>query len=47
MYNIVIKALDKVINIKSDFILNDKDLFDYLDELVLKKIIKKLRAEEE
>ena len=47
MYNIVLKALNKVINIKNNFISNDEDLLDYLNKLVLKKIIKKPKAKEE
>ena len=46
MYNAVLKALNKVMNAKGDFIFNDEDLLDYLNELVLKKIIKKFRAKE-
>ena len=46
MYNIFIKALNKIINIKGDFIFNNENLFDYLNKLTFKKIIKKLRAEE-
>ena len=46
MYNAVLKALNKIINIKSDFISNNEDLLDYLNKLILKKTIKKFRAKE-
>ena len=36
-----------MINVKNNFIFNDKDLLDYLNKLVLKKIIKKLKTKKE
>ena len=44
VYNIILKALDEVINAKNTFIPNNKDLLDCLNKLVFKKIIKKLKA---
>ena len=41
MYNAVLKALNKIINIKNDFISNDENLLDYLNKLTPKKTIKK------
>ena len=47
MYNTVIKASDKIINVEGDFISNDEDLLDYLNKVALKTIIKEFRAEDE
>ena len=45
VYNAVLKVLDKIINVKSNLISGDKNLFDYLNKLALKKIIKEFKAE--
>ena len=46
MYNVVLKALNKVIDVKNNPILNDKNLLNYLNKLALKKTIKEFKAKE-
>ena len=44
IYNVILKALNKIINTKNNSIFSNKDLFDYLNKLALKKTIKEFRA---
>ena len=47
VYNTVIKIWNKIIDVGGYFISNNKNLFDYLDKVILKKIIKEFRVEDE